>query len=161
MRCPGSATTLLRMWKRADEGTGEVSVPCGSCNACCRAPNMQVALSPEEAARFGGVLGEILDYPPNGEVRWGEPLDHVPHKIGTHYLPKKDDGSCVYLIDDRCSIYETRPQSCRNYDCREGLLSGLPHTDNIMREAMKEWGPIRTPTAEDRKIVREARIYGE
>ena len=58
-RCPGSATTLLRMWERADKGTGEVDVPCGSCNACCRAPSIKVELSPEETARFGGISGQF------------------------------------------------------------------------------------------------------
>lgn len=28
-------------------------------------------------------------------------------------LPIKDDMSCGYLIDNKCSIYETRPDICR------------------------------------------------
>lgn len=36
-------------------------------------------------------------------------------------LDQKDDGSCVYLGDDnRCSIYDRRPQVCRNFNCKNG-----------------------------------------
>jgi Fe-S-cluster containining protein len=40
-------------------------------------------------------------------------------------LKSKPDGSCVYLGDQGCSIYERRPQMCRAFDCRlmvKGML---------------------------------------
>ena len=31
-------------------------------------------------------------------------------------FPVKDDGSCIKLVDNKCSIYEDRPQICRVRD---------------------------------------------
>lgn len=32
-------------------------------------------------------------------------------------LSQKEDESCTYLKDNRCSIHENRPESCRNFFC--------------------------------------------
>jgi Fe-S-cluster containining protein len=39
-------------------------------------------------------------------------------------LAGTDTGDCVYLIDSLCSIYERRPEACRNWHCspQGGLL---------------------------------------
>ncbi|MFT3841710.1 MAG: YkgJ family cysteine cluster protein [Myxococcaceae bacterium] len=31
--------------------------------------------------------------------------------------PKRADGACPFLIDNRCSVYEARPFGCRTYFC--------------------------------------------
>lgn len=36
-----------------------------------------------------------------------------------------DKGHCPMLADDRCSIYEHRPQTCRTYDCRIFAATGV------------------------------------
>ncbi len=36
---------------------------------------------------------------------------------GANVLSKKDDGSCVYLKDNKCSIHSTRPNACRDFFC--------------------------------------------
>ncbi len=37
-------------------------------------------------------------------------------------LKRRDDGYCVYLDEEKrlCSIHETRPQSCRDFNCKGG-----------------------------------------
>ena len=35
-------------------------------------------------------------------------------------LFRRADGGCAMLVDGECSIYETRPQACRQFDCRKG-----------------------------------------
>jgi Fe-S-cluster containining protein len=37
-----------------------------------------------------------------------------------------DQGHCPMLVDDKCSIYEHRPQTCRRYDCRVFAATGIP-----------------------------------
>ncbi len=32
-------------------------------------------------------------------------------------IEQKEDGSCIYLENGKCSIHETRPQSCRKFFC--------------------------------------------
>jgi hypothetical protein len=34
-------------------------------------------------------------------------------------------GHCLMLVDNRCTIYEHRPRTCRSYDCRIFPASGL------------------------------------
>jgi len=35
------------------------------------------------------------------------------------------DGSCALLADGECSIYSSRPQTCRDYDCRVFAAAGI------------------------------------
>lgn len=44
---------------------------------------------------------------------------------GQLVLQSTPNGDCVYLKDNRCSIYETRPENCRNWHC-----SPKGHEDN-------------------------------
>jgi len=37
--------------------------------------------------------------------------------VGANVLKQKEDGSCVYLKDNKCHIHNFRPQSCRNFFC--------------------------------------------
>lgn len=41
-----------------------------------------------------------------------------------HYsLAKNPDYSCIYLDERKmCGIYETRPQTCRTYNCKDKIL---------------------------------------
>jgi len=36
---------------------------------------------------------------------------------GANIISQKEDGTCIYQEDNRCSIHKTRPQSCRNFFC--------------------------------------------
>ena len=36
-----------------------------------------------------------------------------------------DKGQCPMLVDNQCSIYEHRPQTCRDYDCRVFAATGI------------------------------------
>jgi hypothetical protein len=132
----GSLTTYLRKLQRMRR-TGRTDVPCGTCNACCRSPKLHVDLRPEERA----------DWP-----------DAVPLDDGWA-LPKKPDGSCAKLIDGKCSVYARRPISCRAYDCRLALLSGMiPGDDPIMRKAITQWEGFAIKTAEDHIYHLAARL---
>ncbi len=66
---------------------------CGRCRECCKGFRV---LDIEDADMY--------------EVFWKE---------GVSYLAQKENGDCIYLRDEGCSIYETRPQECRDFDCRD------------------------------------------
>lgn len=36
---------------------------------------------------------------------------------GANILAQHEDGSCIYFKDNKCSIHEDRPKSCRNFFC--------------------------------------------
>jgi hypothetical protein len=99
--------------------TGEATVPCGTCTACCRTYDA-VVLRPEEST---------------------EGLKLVP---GTRQLQKQADGmSCIHLINGMCEVYDKRPRACRDYDCRVWYFAGVtpPADEKIepLRRAIRRW----------------------
>ena len=38
-------------------------------------------------------------------------------EYGANVLSKKEDGSCIYLADNKCSIHSRRPNACRDFFC--------------------------------------------
>jgi Fe-S-cluster containining protein len=77
-------------------------VPCNGCTACCK--KELVILHPE-----GG------DVPAHYLTRT---IPHPLHGRPVLALLHKDNGDCVYLGEQGCTIYATRPAVCRSFDCR-------------------------------------------
>ena len=77
-----------------------VDMDCRSCYDCCS--NLSPFLTQEEF-ESGQYMYTLIATPDN------KPAIAVPRR----------NGGCFYLEDGKCSIYETRPTSCRQFDCRE------------------------------------------
>jgi len=92
-------------------GTGSADVPCGACRGCCRS-SMFIHIRPEETQTLRRIPRKLLFPAP------GLPKGHV-------LMGYDDQGRCPMLIDERCSIYEDRPQTCRDYDCRVFAATGI------------------------------------
>jgi Fe-S-cluster containining protein len=137
----GSVTTYLRKFERAGK---DVRVPCGTCNACCRSSYLLVEVTESERA----------DFPEAVPV----PDDKVSSCSSPWMLPKKADGSCVHLKEGKCSVYAKRPQSCRSYDCRFDLLTGIVPDDPVMIEALGQWDNFAMKTREDRVTYTAIRL---
>ena len=67
------------------------------------------------------------------ELRLGDdvPEAYVAKREGTRFLDQRGDGACVALDPDTmlCTIYDTRPQTCRDFNRGEALCRrtlGLP-----------------------------------
>jgi len=95
---------------------GDVDVPCGSCTACCRASYF-IHVEPDEVETLRRIP-KALQFPAPGR-----PRGHV-------VLGYDERGHCPMLVDDRCSIYEHRPRTCRQYDCRVFAATGVDATDD-------------------------------
>jgi hypothetical protein len=134
----GSPTTFVRHLEReVKAGRTEAKVPCNGCNRCCRAAGLNVDLLDHERPKYRCHLDEELD---------------------THVLDKNLDGSCVYLVDGKCSIYAERPQACRLYDCRvPALLGFIPHDDPLVIEGVGQWYP-ELKTVDDRDALVAIRL---
>jgi Fe-S-cluster containining protein len=78
---------------------------------CCRGYGF-IPLT-EEEVRSGSYL-----YKETSETCGCETCKRM-RELGIRYaLRKLADGSCIYLDGGRrCSIYDTRPATCRNYSC--------------------------------------------
>lgn len=47
----------------------------------------------------------------------GDNIDNYEKSSDGKYLKRIGDGSCIYLIDNKCSIYNKRPNICQNWSC--------------------------------------------
>ena len=104
-------------WLRGTEaalrsGKGGAEVPCGDCTACCRS-SLFVHIRPEETQTIQRIPRALLFPAPS------LPKGHV-------LMGYNDQGHCPMLVDNQCSIYEHRPQTCRTYDCRAFAATGIP-----------------------------------
>ena len=90
------------------------SSPCHLCIAACCKQNgheYSVLLEPTEYGRFGPFAVEFVVQ--KGNVRAVERV--LPYR----------HGRCVFLgHDDRCTVYENRPTSCRRFECITGFHHG-------------------------------------
>jgi|HigsolmetaAR202D_1030399.scaffolds.fasta_scaffold00648_7 Fe-S-cluster containining protein len=93
---------------RGDAGT---NVPCGDCVGCCISSYF-IPVRPQDKGALARIPAELL-------VR-------TRGKGGTDVvLGYRDDGTCPMLAGSECSIYEDRPQTCRDYDCRIFAAAGI------------------------------------
>lgn len=81
---------------------------------CCRKWNVPIQESEFTAGSYNAKKVCVID--------GNDCTNKRQHCINRQFrLAQKDDGSCVYLGDDnRCSIYDRRPQVCRNFNCKNG-----------------------------------------
>jgi Fe-S-cluster containining protein len=93
---------------RGEAGT---QVPCGDCVGCC-VSSYHIALRPQDEHVVARVPAEHLLSAPNAP-------------LGYRYMAYRDDGTCPMLLERRCSVYEHRPQTCRDYDCRVFTAAGI------------------------------------
>ena len=107
----GDFTTWLQLTKNAWKTDTGARVPCGECNACCRSSYF-IHIGPEETKTLA-VIPDGLKFPAPGLPK------------GNVVLGYGQGGQCPMLVDQKCSIYENRPKTCRNYDCRIFPATGL------------------------------------
>lgn len=81
-----------------------MEVPCGDCCACCKSSYF-IHIQPQETETMRQIPAELLFPAP------GRPP-------GFKLMGYDQNGRCPMLINVKCSIYEYRPLTCRNYDCR-------------------------------------------
>lgn len=79
----------------------ESDVPCGDCIQCC--VGLSPYLTPEEMM--------------SGKYIYS--LTNTGTDIPVISIPRTERG-CVYLLDNKCTIYNDRPKACRQFDCRKG-----------------------------------------
>jgi len=133
---------------RGDAGS---DVPCGGCTACCRSSQF-IHIGPDETDALAHIPAPLLFAAP------GRPRGHV-------VLGYDSRGHCPMLVDDRCSIYDHRPQTCRAYDCRVFAATAIENDDKplIARQA-RRWRfsyPTEGDRAEHDRLKAAAAQLGE
>ena len=125
-------------------------VPCDGCTACCTASQF-IHIGPDETDTLAHVPAALLFPAPRS------PRGHV-------LLGYDERGHCPMLIDNRCSIYEHRPRTCRTYDCRVFAAAGLePEGDDKVRIAERarrwEFSHATDEAAAQHQAVRDAATF--
>lgn len=99
-------------------GTVYFSGNCEECRPycgvlCCRAYRF-VSLTKEEAKSGRYAFRKVSD---GCDCETCKRMRELEIK---YTLPKQPDGSCIYLDGTRnCSIYEDRPETCKQYTCAD------------------------------------------
>ncbi len=107
----GELLPWLDATRRAQQRGLGMDVPCGDCNACCRSSYF-IHIRPDEGETLAAIPPELLFPAP------GLPAGNVLLGFDEH-------GHCPMLRDGACSIYASRPLTCRSYDCRVFAATGL------------------------------------
>ena len=118
----GAWLTEARASLRGERGA---VVPCGDCVGCC------VSGYP--------VVIRTEDHRAAAEI----PLKFMARATdGRALMLALPDGVCPMLNERKCSIYDARPQTCRDYDCRvfaaAGIDAGGPERSVINRR-VRAW----------------------
>ncbi|HET9622504.1 MAG TPA: YkgJ family cysteine cluster protein [Kofleriaceae bacterium] len=92
------------------------TVPCGTCSACCRA-SLFIHIRPDETQTLARIPRRLVFPAP------GAPKGHV-------VMGYNERGECPMWTGAACAIYDHRPQTCRDFDCRVLAATGLTDDDH-------------------------------
>ena len=107
----GDFGTWLEQVQASFLGTEGTVVPCGTCRGCCTSSQF-IHVRPQDTRTIAAIPKRLLVKAPG-------------MADGNMVLGFSADGSCPMLLNGTCSIYEHRPQTCRDYDCRVFAAAGL------------------------------------
>ena len=122
----GFSSWLLRTRRALITGEG-TNVPCGECRACCTSSYF-IHIKPDETQTLASIPKQLL-FPAPGLPK------------GNMVLGYDENGFCPMFKNNNCSIYEFRPQTCRDYDCRVFPATGLPAGENkvLISQQAQRW----------------------
>ena len=124
----GGFSSWMVQMQGALRGEHDSDVPCDGCTACCTSHQF-VHIGPQETETLSHIPRELLF-----------PAPRLPR--GHMLLGYDGRGHCPMLIDNRCSIYDHRPLTCRTYDCRVFPAAGVEPTDDdkvLIAERARRW----------------------
>ncbi|MDF3127727.1 YkgJ family cysteine cluster protein [Kiritimatiellaeota bacterium B1221] len=83
-----------------------VRFSCTDCGLCCSGAPGKVRVSEEE-------IREISEYRNQSETDFRSSETRVVK--GEVLLKEKENGDCVFFVNNRCQIHEVKPRQCRTY----------------------------------------------
>ena len=118
----------LQQMRRSLRDDGGTDVPCGDCVGCCVSA-YYIPLRTGDRQALPHIPQEFVI------TVNGQPSGHT-------MMGYRADGSCPMLHDKLCSIYEQRPQTCRDYDCRIFAAAGIAaggEDKSVINERVSAW----------------------
>ena len=84
-----------------------MSNKCDMCGLCCQLFLINLSEAEYRSGRYKTIFEEF-----------GLTENFVEaKKYGLNLLAQTENGSCIYLVDNTCSIHEWRPKVCRGFFC--------------------------------------------
>jgi hypothetical protein len=110
-----------------------------------------IPIRPQDRAAFAAIPADVLVIAP------GQPSGHK-------MMGYREDGTCPMLNSGKCSVYEHRPQTCRDYDCRIFAAAGIDAggADKVVINTRVRAWRFTYPTDEDRRVheaVKAAAVF--
>jgi Fe-S-cluster containining protein len=97
---------------------------CNGCGECCRWSG-SVLLTESDIAKLAIHLGL-------SEADFIERHTRLaPNRIQLALLDQKDE-SCFFLKDNRCRVYDARPEQCRTFPFAWSVPQGCPPLDELL-----------------------------
>jgi len=134
----GAYSAWLARTRSARLNDSGADVPCGECTACCTSSYF-IHIAPYETETLARIPKQLL-FPAPGQPK------------GNVLMGYDKNGHCPMLVDNRCSIYEHRPQTCRTYDCRIFPAAGMAVSEPekaLIAQRARQWR-FDYPTQRDR-----------
>jgi Fe-S-cluster containining protein len=98
---------------------------CNGCGLCCKLFYINLSEKEYKSGKYKTMFQEE------------EVIENftLAKDCGANLLAKNDDNSCVYLVNNQCSIHEDRPGVCRDFFCTtkakrfEGMVEIIEKAD--------------------------------
>lgn len=106
--------------------------PCKLSGVCCRLFYINLTKDEYESRKFKTQFDDfdfIEDF-------------NEAEQYGANILKKNEDGSCIYLKDNKCSIHSIRPNACRDFFC----TSPEPRFSQMVEMVAKEKTKLKSPS---------------
>lgn len=111
----GEFSSWIEEFTRTMRGVGGGSVPCGECVGCCTSAKF-IHIRPTDKDAINVIPKELMFQAPG-----------LPN--GYYLLGYNEEGHCPLFKSGKCSIYNSRPETCRQYDCRVLAATNVRVTD--------------------------------
>lgn len=100
---------------------------CIGCGTCCRWTG-SVLLTPKD-------ISELALFLKLSEATFIDQHTRLaPSRIQLALLDQAD-GSCAFLLKDRCQVYDARPEQCRSFPFAWSVQAGCPVLDALLTES--------------------------
>ena len=86
---------------------------CEMCAECCAGPDNEVIVSPDEVEALSRASGLSFDEIAEPYPEWFE--ENGERFTFSWVLRRREDGRCMFLEQNRCRYYASRPHLCRTY----------------------------------------------
>ena len=80
---------------------------CSQCGICCKLFHINLSEEEYKSREYKTQFDEFVKDFEEAEL------------CAANIITQKEDGSCAYLKDGKCSIHSMKPSSCRNFFCAD------------------------------------------